>query len=196
VSHSSRIVSNGKEAAMTRAVEISRPNGDSQSTLAPLAEQSQLWARPGCAPFRHVLQYDTGAKSQIRSITEDLQRLIAAIGVDSGTLLVYSLHTTLGLIVQETSEPNLCQDFLAFLTALVEDDGHRYRHRCALHPSGACVEDRFNGPSHVRQLLINQSLVLDIQGGRPVLGRWQDVALVELDGPRQRRQILVKILPE
>src|SRR5262249_6008920 len=135
-------------------------------------------------------------RSQIRSITEDLERLIAEIGVDSGTLLAYSLHTTLGLIVQETSEPNLCQDFVDFLTALVEDNGHRYKHRCALHPSGTCGEDRFNGPSHVRQLLVNQSLVLDFQGGHPVLGRWQDVALVELDGPRKRRQTLVKIVPD
>jgi secondary thiamine-phosphate synthase enzyme len=164
--------------------------------METLAERSEIWARPLCAPFRHVLQYDTRAKSQIRSITEDLERLIAEIGVGRGTLLVYSLHTTLGLIVQETSEPNLCEDFLDFLTALVEDNGHRYKHRCALHPSGTCGDDRFNGPSHVRQLLVNQSLVLDIQSGRPALGRWQDVALVELDGPRQGRQILVKIIPE
>jgi secondary thiamine-phosphate synthase enzyme len=146
--------------------------------------------------FKRPLAYDTHAKSEIRSITKDLDGLIRESGVDNGTLLVYSMHTTLGLIVQETSEPNLCEDFVDFLTQLVEDDGHRYKHTCALHPSGACVEDRFNAPSHVRQLLTNQSLVLDIQGGRLTLGKWQDVALFELDGPRQGRQILVKIIPD
>lgn len=146
--------------------------------------------------FKRPLAYDTQAKSEIRSITDDLNGLIQESGVDNGTLLVYSLHTTLGLIVQETSEPNLCQDFIDFLTGLVEDDGHKYKHTCALHPSGACVEDRFNAPSHVRQLLTNQQLVLDIQGGRLTLGQWQDVAFFELDGPRPNRQILVKILPD
>lgn len=146
--------------------------------------------------FKRPLVYNTHAKSEIRSITDDLNRLIQESGVDNGTLLVYSLHTTMGLVVQETSEPNLCQDFVDFLTALVEDDGHKYKHTCALHPSGACLEDRFNAPSHLRQLLTNQSLVLDIQGGRLTLGRWQDVALFELDGPREGRQILVKILPD
>ncbi len=140
-----------------------------------------------------LLTYDTAAKAEIRTITADLNALIATSGVDNGTLLVYSLHTTLGLIVQETSEPNLCEDFVDFLTALVPDDGKAYKHQCALHPSGACVEDRFNGPSHVRHLITNQSLVLDIQGGHLTLGRWQDVALLELDGPRQARQLLVKI---
>ena len=146
--------------------------------------------------IRTVLTYDTTAKSQIRTITPELNELIAQSDVDNGTLLVYSLHTTLGLMVQETSEPNLCQDFIDFLTTRVDDDGNTYNHRCALHPSGACVEDRFNAPSHVRQLLTNQSLVLDIQGGHVTLGRWQDVALFEQDGPRQGRQILVKIMPD
>jgi len=146
--------------------------------------------------IRTVLTYDTTAKSQIRTITPELNELIAQSDIDNGTLLVYSLHTTLGLMVQETSEPNLCQDFIDFLTTRVDDDGNTYNHRCALHPSGACVEDRFNAPSHIRQLLTNKSLLLDIQGGRLTLGRWQDVAFFELDGPRQGRQILVKIAPD
>ncbi|HZO87742.1 MAG TPA: secondary thiamine-phosphate synthase enzyme YjbQ [Chthonomonadaceae bacterium] len=146
--------------------------------------------------FKRILTYDTTARSQIRTITPELNALIAQSGVDNGTLLAYSMHTTLGLMVQETSEPNLCEDFLDVLMAWVESDGHRYKHTCALHPSGACVEDRFNAPSHVRQLLTNQSVVLDIQGGRLHLGRWQDVAFCEFDGPREGRQILVKILPD
>jgi secondary thiamine-phosphate synthase enzyme len=146
--------------------------------------------------FKRPLAYDTRAKAEVRSITDDLNRLIQESSVDNGTLLVYSLHTTLSLIIQETSEPNLCEDFVDFLTGLVEDDGHKYKHTCALHPSGVCVEDRFNAPSHLRQLLTNQSLMLDIQGGHLTLGRWQDVALLELDGPREGRQILVKILAD
>lgn len=146
--------------------------------------------------FKCVLAYDTIAKSQVRTITEELNDLVTQSGIDNGTLLVYSMHTTLGVMVQETSEPNLCEDFADFLTGLVNDDGHQYKHTCALHPSGACLEDRFNAPSHVRQMLTNQSVILDIQGGRLTLGRWQDVAFFELDGPRQGRQVFVKILPD
>jgi secondary thiamine-phosphate synthase enzyme len=146
--------------------------------------------------FKHVLTYDTTSKAEIRNITDDVNRLIQQSGVDNGTLLVYSLHTTLGIIVQETSEPHLCVDFIEYLTGAVEDDGHKYHHTCALHPSGACVEDRFNAPSHVRQLLTNQSVVLDVQGGHVSLGQWQDVAILELDGPRQARQVMVKIIPD
>ena len=146
--------------------------------------------------YKKILSYDTANKSEFRSITDDLRDCVREAGVDNGTLLVYSLHTTLGVTIQETSEPNLCQDFIDFLTQLVEDNGHLYAHRCALHPSGACHEDRFNGPSHVRQMLVNQSIVLDLQGGELSLGRWQDVAYVEVDGPRQERKVFVKIIPD
>ena len=146
--------------------------------------------------FRRILCYDTLQKQQIQTITEDLTALICKSGLESGTLLAYSMHTTMGLLVQETSEPNLCEDLIDHLVKGVEDDGHRYHHTCALHPSGACLEDRFNGPSHVRQMLVNQNLVLDFEQGRLSLGRWQDVALIELDGPRQRRQIFVKLWPD
>src|SRR5256885_1307591 len=82
----------------------------------------------------------------------------------------------------ETSEPTLCGAFVDFLTKLVEDNGHLYAPRCALPPSGACHEDRFNGPSHVRQMLVNQCVALDVQGGELSIGRWQDIAYTELDG--------------
>src|SRR5260370_38631786 len=100
--------------------------------------------------FKQVLAYDTTAKAEIRNITDDVNRLIEQSGVDNGTLLVYSLHTTLGLIVQETSEPPLCTDFIEFLTGAAEDDGHNYHHTCALHPGRACPEDRVTPPRTVR----------------------------------------------
>jgi secondary thiamine-phosphate synthase enzyme len=146
--------------------------------------------------YRKVLTYKTNRKTEFRTITSDLRACIAEAGAESGTLIAYSLHTTLGLAIQETSEPNLCEDFADFLGGIVESDGNLYKHRCALHPSGACTEDRFNAPSHVRQLLTNQPIVIDLHGGDLTLGRWQDVALVEWDGPRKERQILVKILPD
>jgi len=146
--------------------------------------------------YKKILSYNTEKKTDFRSITEDLRDCLREAGVENGTLLCYSMHTTMGLVIQETSEPNLCGDFAEFLTKLVEDNGHLYAHRCALHPSGACHEDRFNGPSHVRNMLTNQCITVDIQGGELSLGKWQDVAYAEMDGPRNERKVFVKIIPD
>lgn len=142
------------------------------------------------------ISYKTKEKNQVIVITDDLTKLVKKSRVKNGTLLAYSLHTTLSLIIQEAGEPNLCQDFIDQLTKIIENDGKKYRHTCAKHPSGTCVEDKANGPSHVRQLITNQNLMIDIKNGKLNLGQWQDVALFELDGPRDERKIVVKIIKD
>ena len=79
---------------------------------------------------------------------------------------------------------------------MVDDDGTKYKHTYAKHPSGTCTTDAANGPSHVRQVLTNQNVMLDIKNGKITTGQWQDIALLELDGPRKDRKIVVKIIKD
>ncbi len=46
--------------------------------------------------------------------------------------------------------------------------------------------ERPNGSSHCKALLLGTSACLNVVDGRLLLGRWQRVFLVELDGPRTR----------
>lgn len=143
--------------------------------------------------YRRILTYPTHSKSEIRTITGDLRVCLRESGVENGVLLAYSLHTTFGLMVQETEERNLCQDVLEYLEFVIEDDGELYRHRGHLHPRSNGADTDRNAPSHLRQILVNQNVVLDVCDGELALGPWQDVALAEFDGPRSDRRILVKI---
>ena len=146
--------------------------------------------------MKKVLSYDTNCKSEIIPITGDLKKIVEESKIKNGTLLAYSMHTTLGLIIQEAVEPNLCQDIINQLTKIVDNDGTKYKHVCSDNPNKICKTDDVNGPSHIRQLLTNQNIILDIKNGRLNLGRYQDIALFELDGPRKNRQILVKIIKD
>jgi secondary thiamine-phosphate synthase enzyme len=143
--------------------------------------------------YRDILTYSTLHKAEFRTITGDLHRCVAASGLRDGTLLAYSLHTTMGLMIQETAESNLCDDMLDYLGFHIEDDGQLYRHRGHLHPRSNGSDPDENAPSHLRQMLVNQNLALDVWDGELVLGPWQDVAIVEFDGPREGRQVLVKL---
>src|SRR5207245_9660387 len=44
-----------------------------------------------------------------------------------------------------------------------------------------------NGHAHCRQLLLTAFATLLVEDGQLVLGRWQSVFAVELDGPRHRQ---------
>ena len=146
--------------------------------------------------MRKELVYSTKKHAEIKCITEDIQKVVKESKVKNGNLIAYTFHTTISLIIQEAAESNLCQDIINQLTRIVDDDGEKYKHRCALHPRKICKTDDVNGPSHVRHLMVNQNLVIDINNGKLNLGTFQDIGLFELDGPRKERKVLVKIIKD
>lgn len=146
--------------------------------------------------MKKVLTYNTNKKAEIIPITEDIEKVVDESGIQNGTLFAYTLHTTLGVMMQESCEPHLCEDIIDQLVKMVDDDGTKYKHRCTDNPKKICKTDDINGPSHVRQVLTNQNIVIDIENGRLNLGTYQDIGLVELDGPRENRKVLVKIIED
>jgi secondary thiamine-phosphate synthase enzyme len=118
-------------------------------------------------------------------VTDRLQRLVADAGLRSGILNVQTLHTTTAVIVNE-HEPLLLADFQAFLESAAPAHG-RYRHDdTSARTVNVTDAERSNGHSHCRALLLPPSACLNVTNGRLLLGRWQRVFLVELDGPRER----------
>ena len=43
-----------------------------------------------------------------------------------------------------------------------------------------------NSPAHFLSEAIGNARLVPLDSGRPLLGRWQGVFLIELDGPRER----------
>lgn len=151
-------------------------------TLAPLARRE--------ARLRFVTNHPT----EFIDLTQRLDRLIAESGVETGILNVQSLHTTTAIVVNE-HEPLLLEDFRDFLEqAAPRDFGYRHDDT-SIRTVNLTAEERPNGHSHCRALLLPSSVCLNVAQGRLVLGTWQRVFLVELDGPRER-EISVMLVGE
>jgi secondary thiamine-phosphate synthase enzyme len=139
--------------------------------------------RPICR--RASIRITTRHRTQFVDLTDRLEWLVAAAGVRSGMVNVQTLHTTTAIVVNE-HEPLLLSDFEAFLERVAPDDG-RYRHDdTAARTVNLTAEERRNGHAHCRALLLPSSACLNVAAGRLLLGQWQRVFLVELDGPRER----------
>lgn len=112
----------------------------------------------------------------------DLTAEVGAIVADSrlaeGLCHVYVAHATAAIIVNENDDPNVCVDTLDALDKLI--------------PAGVWRHDRVDGnaASHIQAAILGPSETLPVQAGRLVLGTWQAVMLVELDGPRERRVVV------
>jgi secondary thiamine-phosphate synthase enzyme len=51
-----------------------------------------------------------------------------------------------------------------------------------------------NGHAHCLQLMLGASQAVPFADGELLLGTWQRIFLVELDGPRDARQVLIQVL--
>jgi len=62
-------------------------------------------------------------------------------------------------------------------------------------PKGKWKHDKIdnNADAHIKASIIGPSQVIPIENAKLQLGRWQNIALAEFDGPRERK-IIVKIL--
>lgn len=130
----------------------------------------------------HTLRLNTDATTGVYDIAPQLRELIAREGIRDGWITVTSQHTTAAITVNE-NEPRLLQDVQRFLTRLVPKDAE-YLHN-DIEARGMPDEPR-NAHAHIAAMLLGATTTIGIHGGRLVLGQYQSVLFVELDGPRAR----------
>ena len=123
---------------------------------------------------------------QVMDITPQIKQLLAESGVSNGQLTLISSHTTAFVSLNEF-EPGLQQDMVEFLDR-VAPPGAGYRHD--VNP----VDGRLNAHAHLAGLFMNPSLSIPIVKGKLLLGDWQSILFVELDGPRENRSLHLQFL--
>ena len=131
------------------------------------------------------LHVTTTQPTEFIDLTDRLQTLIRDAGLRFGMVNVQTLHTTMGVVLNE-DEPLLLTDFRRLLESAAPADGGYQHDDFTLRTVNVVEEERANGHAHCRALLLPSSACLNVTDGRLQLGRWQRLFLVELDGPRER----------
>jgi secondary thiamine-phosphate synthase enzyme len=133
----------------------------------------------------HTIRARTTKPIEIIDITAQVSALLLASGLDRGQATVISRHTTAFININEKEE-RLLEDMETWLKRLVPKDGN-YLHN--LNP----IDGRHNAHSHLLGLFMNSSETIPFSEGKILLGEWQSIFFVELDGPREERSILLQI---
>ncbi|HEY4024956.1 MAG TPA: secondary thiamine-phosphate synthase enzyme YjbQ [Candidatus Dormibacteraeota bacterium] len=134
------------------------------------------------------IELPTAEGTQFVDITARLQDEVTSAGLHDGRLHLQSLHTTLGLMLNE-NEPLLMGDLAATLER-VAPLAADYAHDDLPRRSGIGAGEPRNGHAHCRALFLLPTCTVLVERGHLVLGRWQSVFAVELDGPRRRQLAL------
>jgi secondary thiamine-phosphate synthase enzyme len=128
------------------------------------------------------LNIDTEGHNHIVNLTDALEEITRSMSLRDGTLICFVTATTAGLTVIE-DEPGVRADLRQAMERLIPTRGDYIHHRTA-------GDD--NGHSHVRAALLGPSLAIPVIDGRPALGTWQQIVLVDFDSKPRRREIIVQ----
>ena len=137
-------------------------------------------------PLQHRLTLATTHPIEIVDLTEAVRSWVRQSGVAHGLLTVMSPHTTARITINER-EGELQRDMVRFLEWLAPADGEYGHNR-------APVDDRLNAHSHLVGLFVNASESIPVADGELLLGGWQSLFFIELDGPRPQREVVLHLL--
>ena len=126
------------------------------------------------------LRLHTGGR-HFTDLSDEVAGFCRALG--DGLLSVFVPHATAGVALMELGSGS--EDDLDELLGRVMPRDDRYRHR-----HGA----RGHGADHLLPALVSPSLVLPVEGGRPLLGTWQSVVLVDLNADNPERRVRLSFL--
>jgi len=133
--------------------------------------------------FREIT-VQTRKRRELIDLTSEVERVVAESGVSMGICLVFAPHATAAIVANER-ERGLMNDILRKLSEDYPEDG-RWEHNA--------IDD--NAAAHLASAFIGSARVFPVINGRLVRGTWQNIFLVELDGPRAVRRVIVEVIGE
>src|SRR5579871_2730532 len=130
--------------------------------------------------FNRIVDWITSDRMQLINITDRINEIVRKSGIREGIVHLQSLHTTTSVFLNEWQDA-LLHDVRSFLDTLVARE-NSWRHN---DPEYSDCE-RKNADSHLRGMIMGQSLSLQVRNSAVLLGTWQSIILAEFDGPRSR----------
>lgn len=134
--------------------------------------------------FSKKIEFSTGESREVIDMTNEVMSAVRESDVENGIMVAQLPHATAMLVLNE-NESGVKQDLLDKLDDFAPPRAG-YRHDR--------IDD--NAHAHLKAALTGSSRVLPIVDGRVAKGTWQSFLVIEQDGPRSRRNLVVSVLGE
>ena len=119
-----------------------------------------------------------------RDVTDDVESLVAASGVREG-MVVVSLTGSTGAVTTIEYEEGALADLRRALDVVAPANAD-YAHN-----------ERWgdgNGFSHIRSAILKTSIAVPVLDGRPALGAWQQIVVINLDNRARDREVVAVVV--
>jgi secondary thiamine-phosphate synthase enzyme len=127
-----------------------------------------------------IIRIKTHKNKEVIDITEIINDFIKKGKEDNGLIYLFALHTTCALTTADL-DPGTDLDMLDAFKEMIPKLKYRHPH------------DPSHVGDHIMSSIIGSHLILPFENKKLILGTWQRVVLIELDGPRER-EIYLRII--
>ncbi len=131
-----------------------------------------------------LLRMETPGDGHIVDITEGVASVVRTAEVDRGLVTAFAIGSTVALTTMEY-EPGAIRDLQAMLDRLIPR-ADSYEHNRLNHDT--------NAHAHLRAALIGPSETVPVLDGRPQLGTWQQLVLIDFDDRPRARTVSVHVV--
>ena len=132
------------------------------------------------------LNLPTEGNGQVVNLNDAVTRQVAASAITQGTVTIFVTATTAGVTIME-HEPGLVQDLKTTMDRLIPRS-LTYQHNV--------LNNDVNGHSHTQAIMIGPSVAVPVIDGKPLLGTWQSIVLIDFDARPRNREIVLQIMGE
>ena len=133
--------------------------------------------------FFQDVHVPTRNRTELVDITHSVEEIMRKSGITDGLCVIHTVHSTTAIIVNE-HETGLTKDIVKKIQQVF--------------PKGAgWLHDRVddNADAHLASSFIGPTRIFPVRDGGLMRGTWQNIFLLELDGPRTRR-ITIEVIGE
>lgn len=129
----------------------------------------------------------TGGRLDALDVTPEVMELVRESGVQSGSVLVFSPHTTCCVLLAPAAQETV-QSIEQMIASLAPENGYYAHDDLDIRTENLVEQEPPNAPSHIAHVFMGKaSETLPIVDGEIPLGPNQRVLFVELDSSRDRR---------
>lgn len=130
------------------------------------------------------LRFSTEGHGDVVDLTEGVESVVQAAGVESGLACVSVPGSTAAVTAMEY-EPGGVHDLRAALDRLVPSEGDYEHNR---------LNGDTNSHAHIKAALVGPSETVPVSEGRLVTGTWQQIVLVDFDDRARERTVVVQVI--
>jgi len=139
--------------------------------------------------YSQDVRISTRKRIEILDITGEVHQIVTKSGIKNGLVNLWVPHSTATIAINE-HDTDLWEDIMNLLQKIVPLKGD-YRHNAKY---GWSIGEQ-NAHAHILNCLIKPGVSIPLENGRMLLGTWQSILFIEMDGSRSRR-VHVQVMGE